>query len=68
VVVNACLDRVRRRRARPSVPRDDQAAVEARIMVQASLGKLPQAQRDAIVLVGLLEFSVARSRFRPVRP
>ena len=70
VVVNACLDRVRRRKARPSVPlgdtevsstRDDQAAVDARIMVHAALAQLPEPQRMAIVLVDLQEMSVAEA-------
>jgi RNA polymerase sigma-70 factor, ECF subfamily len=70
VVVNACLDRVRRRKARPSVPlgdlevsssRDDQAAVDARIMVCAALAQLPEPQRLAIVLVDLQEMSVAEA-------
>ena len=70
VVVNACLDRVRRRKARPSVPlgdleistsRDDQAAVEARIIVHAALARLPEQQRLAIVLVDLQELSVAEA-------
>ncbi|HEY6793747.1 MAG TPA: RNA polymerase sigma factor SigM, partial [Kineosporiaceae bacterium] len=70
VVVNACLDRVRRRRARPSVPlgdaevstsRDDNAAVEARLMVHAALARLPEPQRMAIVLVDLQEMSVSEA-------
>jgi RNA polymerase sigma-70 factor (ECF subfamily) len=70
VVVNACLDRVRRRKARPSVPlgdtevpvlRDDQAAVDARVVVHAALARLPEQQRAAIVLVDLLELSVAEA-------
>jgi len=70
VVVNACLDRVRRRKARPSVPlgdtevsspRDDHAAVEARIMVRAALAQLPEQQRMAIVLVDLMELSVSEA-------
>jgi len=70
VVVNACLDRVRRRKARPSVPlgdievsssRDDQAAVEARLMVHDALAQLPRPQRLAIVLVDLQELSVAEA-------
>lgn len=70
VVVNACLDRVRRRRARPSVPlgdtevsspRDDHAAVEARLMVHAALEQLPEPQRMAITLVDLQEMSVAEA-------
>jgi RNA polymerase sigma-70 factor (ECF subfamily) len=70
VVVNACLDRVRRRQARPSVPlgdtevasrRDDHAATEARLDVRAALATLPQAQRDAIVLVDMEDLSVAEA-------
>lgn len=68
VVVNACLDRVRRRQARPSVPlgdtqirdrRDDHAAVEARLDVRSALAALPEAQRVAIVLVDMEEMSVS---------
>ncbi len=70
VVVNACLDRMRRRKARPSVPlgdtevsspRDDQSAVEARLMVHAALAQIPEPQRLAIVLVDLQELSVAEA-------
>jgi len=70
VVVNACLDRLRRRKARPSVPlgdtevsstRDDEAAVEARLMIHTALGQLPDGQRMAIVLVDLQEYSVAEA-------
>jgi RNA polymerase sigma-70 factor, ECF subfamily len=70
VVVNACLDRVRRRKARPSVPlgdteisvpRDDHAAVDARVVVHAALAQLPEQQRAAIVLVDLMELSVAEA-------
>jgi RNA polymerase sigma-70 factor (ECF subfamily) len=70
VVVNACLDRIRRRRARPSVPlgdtevrspSDDHAALEARLDVRAALAKLPEPQRAAIILVDLEEMSVAEA-------
>ena len=59
VVVNACLDRLRRRRARPSVTlegrevvarRDDHAATVARVDIRAALARLPEAQRVALVL------------------
>ena len=62
VVVNACLDRVRRAKARPSVPMperdlaqhgDDHARTEARLDVAAALARLPEHQRVAIVLVDL---------------
>ena len=70
VVVNACLDRVRRRQARPSVPlgdtevasrRDDHAATEARLDVRAALATLPEPQRAAILLVDMEDMSVAEA-------
>jgi RNA polymerase sigma-70 factor (ECF subfamily) len=70
VVVNACLDRMRRRAVRPSVPlgdtdvaagRDDHAALERRLDVQSALARLPESQRVAIVLVDLQELSVAEA-------
>jgi RNA polymerase sigma-70 factor, ECF subfamily len=62
VVVNACLDRVRRARARPAVALaetdppaagDALAAAEARLDVHAALARLPEHQRLAVVLVDL---------------
>jgi RNA polymerase sigma-70 factor (ECF subfamily) len=70
VVVNACLDRVRRRQARPSVPlgdtdlpyrRDEHASMETRLDVRAALATLPEAQRTAIVLVDMEDLSVAEA-------
>jgi RNA polymerase sigma-70 factor (ECF subfamily) len=70
VVVNACIDRLRRRQARPSVPlgetevasrRDDHAATEARLDVHSALARLPESQRSAIELVDLLDLSVAEA-------
>jgi len=70
VVVNACLDRIRRRQARPSVPlgetevasrRDDHSATEARLDVQYALAQLPEPQRAAIILVDLQDLSVAEA-------
>jgi RNA polymerase sigma-70 factor, ECF subfamily len=70
VVVNACLDRMRRRAARPSVPLgdtdvpghlDEHAALERHLDVQAALARLPEPQRAAIVLVDLQELSVAEA-------
>ncbi len=62
VVVNACLDRLRRRAARPTVPlpdeepatpRDRLAERETALDVQAALSTLPDEQRAALVLVDL---------------
>ena len=63
VVVNACLDRVRRRQARPTVPvpegydpvdrRDALAERETALEVETALAALPLDQRTAIVLVDL---------------
>jgi RNA polymerase sigma-70 factor (ECF subfamily) len=67
IVVNACLDRVRRRR--PTVPleraREEPAAVEStdavttRLVVREALARLPFDQRAALVLVDLEGHSVA---------
>lgn len=61
IVVNACLDRVRRRQARPTVslpddggpasPRDALAERETAMEVTAALALLPVEQRVALVLV-----------------
>ena len=62
VVVNACLDRARRRAVRPTVPLPDTGvAVERDVLgdretaleVQAALAALPPDQRTALVLVDL---------------
>jgi RNA polymerase sigma-70 factor (ECF subfamily) len=70
VVVNACIDRVRRRQARPTIPlgetevatkRDDYAATEARLDIHAALARLPESQRAAIELVDLMDLSIAEA-------
>jgi RNA polymerase sigma-70 factor (ECF subfamily) len=70
VVVNACLDRMRRRAVRPSVPlgdtdvpalADEHAALERRLDVRAALARLPEPQRVAIVLVDLQDLSVSEA-------
>ena len=70
VVVNACLDRMRRRAVRPSVPlgatdvpalSDEHEALERRLDIRAALARLPEPQRLAIVLVDLQELSVAEA-------
>ena len=73
IVVNACLDRLRRRAARPALSAGDEQAFEAlvaqdgdpartsdtRLDVDAALRLLPPQQRAALVLVDMLGFSVA---------
>src|ERR1700760_447059 len=73
IVVNASLDRLRRRAARPAVSTGDEQAFEAlvaqdgdharstdtRLDVNAALRMLPPQQRAALVLVDMLGFSVA---------
>jgi len=70
VVVNACLDRLRRRKARPAdslgerdvVERiDEHRRTEARIDVQAALATLPDSQRAALILVDLQDYSVSEA-------
>jgi RNA polymerase sigma-70 factor, ECF subfamily len=70
IVVNACLDRVRRRKARPTAPlgeldppegRDEAAAAEQRLDVSRALAALPEAQRVALVLVDMQGLSVAET-------
>ena len=70
IVVNACLDRLRRARSRPTVPlpeqepasrRDDHASTEAALDVRAALGQLPESQRAALVLVDMHGLSVAEA-------
>ncbi|WP_367133892.1 RNA polymerase sigma factor SigM [Saccharothrix sp. HUAS TT1] len=73
IVVNACLDRMRRRQTRPTVPlpeagpgepvapRDAMAERETRLVVQAALNELPEEQRAPIVLVDVEGYSVAET-------
>lgn len=71
IVVNACLDRLRRRRARPVLPladhvdppaaRDAAADRELALDVQAALTRLPAEQRVAVVLVDLEGWPVAEA-------
>jgi RNA polymerase sigma-70 factor (ECF subfamily) len=68
IVVNACLDRVRRRAARPADPLpettevpargDDVAALVTALDVNAALATLPMEQRGALVLVDMYGWSV----------
>ena|SRR5690606_8431761 len=75
IVVNACLDRIRRRRAHPTVPLPDGSLTEdgpvgveptaplvdpdTALVVRQALAQLPPEQRTAIVLVDLQGYSVA---------
>jgi RNA polymerase sigma-70 factor (ECF subfamily) len=72
IVVNACLDRLRRERV--SVrragdlgeldlpdPHDHHASVEARLDVRAALARLPEGQRLALVLVDMHGLPVAEA-------
>ncbi len=71
IVVNACLDRIRRKQSRPTVPlpdtgpgepaspRDAIAEQDTRLAVQDALAALPEEQRAAIVLVDVEGYSVA---------
>ncbi|GAB3573956.1 RNA polymerase sigma factor SigM [Amycolatopsis endophytica] len=70
IVVNACLDRVRRKQARPTVPlpetgvhepatpRDSMADRETRLVIKEALAQLPEDQRMPIVLVDVEGYSV----------
>jgi RNA polymerase sigma-70 factor, ECF subfamily len=69
IVVNACLDMIRRRTARPAVPLPDDAdripaqgdaiaASETTLAIQGALATLPPEQRAALILVDIQGFSV----------
>lgn len=71
IVVNACLDRVRRRQSRPTVPLpeagpgepaadgDAMADRETRLVINRALAELPEEQRVPILLVDVEGYSVA---------
>jgi RNA polymerase sigma-70 factor, ECF subfamily len=70
IVVNACLDRLRRRSARPTSPigeldpparTDEPAAAELRIDVARALAELSEGQRLALVLVDMQGMPVAEA-------
>jgi RNA polymerase sigma-70 factor (ECF subfamily) len=66
IVVNACLDRLRRTKAHPTAPLEDvypvadrTAQVETAIVVHRALMRLPVEQRAAVVAVDMQGYSVA---------
>ncbi|WP_370945835.1 RNA polymerase sigma factor SigM [Amycolatopsis sp. cg5] len=72
IVVNACLDRIRRRQARPTVPMpesgefnepaapgDSMSERETKLLIKDALDTLPEDQRAPIVLVDVEGYSVA---------
>lgn len=68
IVVNACLDRLRRERPVTPLPdrelpdrHDAPAQVETRLDVQEALARLPEAQRVALVLVDMHGLPVAEA-------
>jgi RNA polymerase sigma-70 factor, ECF subfamily len=68
IVVNACLDRVRRRQARPTVPLPETDVTPApasdrdtALDVRAALAQLPDEQRAALVLVDVQGYPVAEA-------
>lgn len=72
IVVNACLDRIRRRQARPTVTLPEKGAEpaatgdamsdrETRIIITEALAELPEEQRAPIVLVDVQGYSVSET-------
>jgi RNA polymerase sigma-70 factor (ECF subfamily) len=70
IVVNACLDLIRRQAARPTVAlpehepadrRDAHASTEVAVDVRAALSTLPEHQRLALVLVDMQGLSVTEA-------
>lgn len=66
IVVNACLDRLRRTKTHPTLPLDDvhpvadrTNQVETAILVQHALMRLPLEQRAAVVAVDMQGYSIA---------
>jgi len=68
IVVNACLDRIRRRQSRPTVPLPETDVTPApstdrdtALVVREALATLPAEQRAALVLVDVQGYAVAEA-------
>jgi RNA polymerase sigma-70 factor, ECF subfamily len=68
IVVNACLDRMRRRQSRPTVPLPETDVTPApandrdtALVVRDALATLPAEQRAALVLVDIQGYAVAEA-------
>jgi RNA polymerase sigma-70 factor, ECF subfamily len=68
IVLNACLDRLRRAKAQPTAPLDDAypvadrtGQVETAIVVHRALMRLPVEQRTAVVAVDMQGYSIAET-------
>lgn len=68
IVVNACLDRLRRERPTSELPEislhdgsDRPGEVDSRLTVHAALAKLPEPQRAALILVDMYAVPVAEA-------
>jgi RNA polymerase sigma-70 factor (ECF subfamily) len=68
IVVNACLDRLRRRRPEWELPErdladrhDEHGRTELRLDLEEALGQLPEGQRAALVLVDMHAVPVAEA-------
>jgi RNA polymerase sigma-70 factor (ECF subfamily) len=68
IIVNACLDRLRRRRPTTELPEyeladrhDDHASTEVRLDIEEALARLPEGQRAALVLVDMHAVPVAEA-------
>jgi len=66
IVVNACLDRLRRVKAHPTTPLEDvypvadrTSHIDTAIVVQRALMRLPVEQRAAVVAVDMQGYSIA---------
>ncbi len=68
IVVNACLDRLRRRKPTSQLPEydladrhDEHASTEVRIDIRNALAALPEGQRMALVLIDMQGLSVVEA-------